>query len=212
MFISTVVIKNYRCLPDSVIELNRNVNIIVGDNECGKSTFLEAVYLALSGQLNGRSIQSELHPHLFNAGAVADYIKSLVNKAASAPPSILIEIYFVDDPSFARLKGKNNSKRDDVPGVRLSIEFNDDYKSEYETYIADPTVIKTVPVEYYFVRWRDFAGNDIATSRSVPVKPCIIDASTMRNNLAANRYVLDIVKDSLSKTQQVDLALSYRMM
>jgi predicted ATP-dependent endonuclease of OLD family len=212
MFISSVVIKNYRCLSDSVIELNRNVNIIVGDNECGKSTFLEAVYLALSGQLNGRSIQSELHPHLFNAGAVADYIKSLVNKVASAPPSILIEIYFVDDPSLAKLKGKNNSKKDDVPGVRLSIEFNDDYKSEYESYIADPTVIKTVPVEYYVVRWGDFAGNDIATSRSVPVKPCIIDASTMRNDLAASRYVLDIVKDSLNKKQQVDLALSYRMM
>jgi predicted ATP-dependent endonuclease of OLD family len=133
MYISTVVIKNYRCLSNSVIELNRNLNIIVGDNECGKSTFLAAVYLALSGQLNGRSIQSELHPHLFNAGAVADYINSLVNKTPSAPPSILIEIYFVEDPALAKLKGINNSKKDDVPGVKLSIEFNDDYKDEYAT-------------------------------------------------------------------------------
>jgi predicted ATP-dependent endonuclease of OLD family len=211
MYISDVVIKNYRCLPDSVIELNRHLNIIVGDNECGKSTFLEAVYLALSGQLNGRSIHSELHPHLFNAGAVEDYIKGLVNKTPTAPPSILIEIYLVDDPALAKLKGKNNSKKDDVPGVKLSIEFNDDYKSEYESYIADPALIKTVPVEYYVVRWRDFADNDI-TSRSVPIKPSFIDASTIRNNAAASRYVLDIVKDSLSKKQQVDLALSYRMM
>lgn len=211
MFISKVIIKNYRCLCDSLIELNRNLNIIVGDNECGKSTFLEATYLALSGQLNGRPIQSELHPHLFNAGAVADYINSLSHKPSLPPPSILIEIYFVEDPAFARLKGQNNTKKEDVPGVKLSIEFNDDFKTEYESYIADPTLIKTVPVEYYAVRWRDFADNDI-TSRSIPLKPCFIDASTIRNNAAASRYVLDIVKDSLSKKQQVDLALSYRMM
>ena len=211
MYISKVVIKNYRCLSDSFIELNTKLNIIVGDNECGKSTFLEAVYLALSGQLNGRSIQGELHPHLFNARAVADYINSLVNKAPSAPPSILIEIYFVDDPALTKLKGRNNSKREDVPGVKLLIEFNEDYKGEYESYIADPRLIKTVPVEYYAVRRRDFADNEF-TSRSVPVKPCFIDASTIRNNIAASRYVLDIVKDSLTEKQQVDLALSYRTM
>jgi len=211
MYISGVLIKNYRCLSDSAIELNRNLNIIVGDNECGKSTFLEAVYLGLSGQLNGRSIFSELHPHLFNADSVARYINSLIDKTSATPPSILIELYFVDDPALAKLKGKNNSKKEDVPGVKLLIEFNDDYKSEYESYIADPRLIRTVPVEYYIVRWRDFADNDI-TSRSIPVKPCFIDASTIRNNAAASRYLLDIVKDSLTPKQQVDLALSYRMM
>ena len=43
---------------------NPDLNIIVGNNECGKSTLLEAIHLALSGQLNGRPIQTELHPHL----------------------------------------------------------------------------------------------------------------------------------------------------
>ena len=55
------------------------------------------------------------------------------------------------------------------------------------------------------------AGNDVI-ARSIPIKPSYIDASTIRNNLAANKYVLDVVKDSLSSKQQVDLALSYRMM
>ena len=34
----------------------------------------------------------------------------------------------------------------------------------------------------------------------------------IRNNNAASRYILDTVKESLNKKQQVDLALSYRMM
>ncbi len=211
MHISRVVIKNYRCLCDSVIELNRNLNIIVGDNECGKSTFLEAVYLALSGQLNGRAIQAELHPYLFNADSVKIYINSLLAQKPLEPPAILIELYFADDPTLAKLKGINNSKRDDVPGVKLTIEFNEDYRSEYATYIAKPELIRTVPVEYYIARRRDFADNEIS-ARSIPVKSCFIDASTIRNNVAASRYVLDIVKDSLPEEQQVDLALSYRRM
>jgi len=63
MFISKVHIENYRCLRDTTVSLNSHLNIIVGDNECGKSTFLEAIHLALSGQLNGRPIQTEIHPN-----------------------------------------------------------------------------------------------------------------------------------------------------
>jgi putative ATP-dependent endonuclease of OLD family len=209
--ISKVVIKNYRCLPATTVVLNKHLNVIVGDNECGKSTFLETVYLALSGQLNGRHIQGELHPHLFNSGAVANYIASINSETPGPPPSILIELYFADDSALARLKGQNNSLKEDAPGVKVAIEFNDEYRQEYATYVADPTLIKTVPVEYYIVRWRDFADNEV-TSRSIPIKPSFIDASTIRNNAAASRYILDLVKDGLSKKEQVDLALSYRLM
>jgi hypothetical protein len=71
--------------------------------------------------------------------------------------------------------------------------------------------IVSIPVEYYAVRWRNFADNDV-TARSIPIKPSFVDASTIRNNNCASRYVLDTVKEGLSKNQQVDLALSYRMM
>ncbi|MCK1419880.1 AAA family ATPase [Bradyrhizobium sp. 180] len=211
MKISKVIIKNYRCLSNSQVTLNEHLNIIVGDNECGKSTFLEAIHLALSGQLNGRPIQAELHPHLFNAEAVRQYVKSFGSMFSKAPPTILIELYFLDDPGIARFRGKNNSLRQDAAGVKLLIEFNEEYQEEYAEYVADPTIIRTIPVEYYVVRWRDFADNDI-TARSIPIKSSFIDASTIRNNSAASRYVLDLVKDGLSKKEQVDLALSYRLM
>jgi hypothetical protein len=50
------------------------------------------------------------------------------------------------------------------------------------------------------------------TTRSVPIKSTFIDASTIRNYIAANRYVLDIVNDYLSVKQRVSLSLSYRKM
>ena len=211
MHITRVFIQNYRCLENSPVELNPNLNIVVGDNECGKSTFLEAIYLALTFQLNGRSILSELHPHLFNAKAVRNYVAALKAKKPTEPPKILIEVYFADDPQLSALKGTNNSRRDDVPGVKLCIEFNPEYSTEYATYISTPEQVRAVPIEYYRPIWRNFAGNDI-TSRSIPIRASLIDASTIRNDIAANRYVLEMVKGCLEKKQHVELALSYRLM
>jgi len=210
MHINKVIIKNYRCLPDTKVDLNPHLNILVGNNECGKSTFLEAVNLALSGLLNGRSIHTELHTHLFNANLTKEYIESL-RTTPRPPPFILIELYLEDVNALAALKGQNNSLKLNVPGLKIIVEFNEDYKTEYATYIANPSLIKSIPIEYYVVRWRNFADNDV-TTRSIPIKPSFVDASTIRNNNAASRYILDTIREGLSKKQQVDLALSYRMM
>lgn len=211
MYITKVIIKNYRCLRDCTVLLNDKLNVIVGNNERGKSTLLEAIHLTLSGQLNGRPLVTELHPHLFNQTAVSEYIAALQVGKVAPPPAILIELYFVDMPKIAQCKGKNNSLNENVPGVKLIIEFNEDYNAEYASYVADPEIIRTVPIEYYSIRLRTFADSDI-TPRAIPIKPSLIDASTIRNNAAASRYVVDIMKDSLSRKEQVDLALSYRLM
>ncbi|MDO8838450.1 MAG: AAA family ATPase [Parvibaculum sp.] len=211
MHITKVVVKNYRCLRDSTTVLNDTLSVIVGNNECGKTTLLEAIHLALSGQLNGRPLIVELHPYLFNQEVVLQYISAL--RAGKKPPlpDILIELYFADVPELAKFKGINNSLREDVPGVKLSIEFDEANKDSYASYIADPSLVRTIPVEFYSYKLRAFTDND-TTPRAIPIKSSLIDASTIRNGVAANRYVVDIVKSSLSNKDQVDLALSYRLM
>lgn len=210
MHITKVVIRNYRCLRNCTTSLNDKLNIVVGDNECGKSTLLEAVHLTLSGQLNGRPLITEIHPQLFNQSAVREYIEGMKAGKPSPPPSILIELHFDAVPELAECKGTNNSLRENVPGAKLIIEFNEDYKTEYANYIAGPAIVRTVPIEYYAIRLRTFADSDI-TPRAIPIRPTLIDASTIRNNAAASRYVVDLVKDSLTRKEQVDLALSYRL-
>ncbi len=212
--IERVVIKNYRCLGTSDVVLNRDLNIFVGENECGKSTLLEAIHLALSGQLNGRSIVTEVHPHLFNAEAVASYLAARVAKQTPLPPSIAIEVYFADEPGLAKFKGTNNLKNLDAPGISLTIELHEDFAEQFADYFRDfdeTSSIRSLPIEYYVVRWRNFAGNDV-NARGIPFKPSFIDASTMRSGAITNRYVVDILKDSLDSRQLVDLALSYRLM
>jgi putative ATP-dependent endonuclease of the OLD family len=211
MFITKVVIENYRTLRKSTIQFNDKLNVIVGDNETGKSTLLEALNLALSGQLNGRSILYELHPYLFNLSSVSEYIDNLNKGLNPQPPKITIEVYLNDNIALSKLVGTNNSLRENAAGISLTIEYDDAFSTEYASYIKDPQEIRTVPVEYFAVHWRSFSGANI-TARSIPLKPTFIDASALRNNLAANKYIVDIMNDHLTPAQRAELSLSYRKM
>jgi predicted ATP-dependent endonuclease of OLD family len=70
MYIKKIVIKNFKSMRQFTVELNKNINIIVGDNEAGKSTIIEAIHLALSGVLNGRYLNNKLNEYVFNKEAV----------------------------------------------------------------------------------------------------------------------------------------------
>ena len=47
MSIERVIVRNYRVLRSADVRLRHDLNVIVGDNESGKSTLLEAINLAL---------------------------------------------------------------------------------------------------------------------------------------------------------------------
>ena len=61
MYVKKVNIRDYKCFEGMFsVEFNNGVNILVGDNETGKSTILEATNLALTGIVNGRYLRNEL--------------------------------------------------------------------------------------------------------------------------------------------------------
>src|SRR5258708_39634216 len=123
MHITRVYIDGFKRLTNFTIELNERLNVIVGDNETGKTSVLEAITLVLTRQYDGRTIDYTIDPYLFNSKAVADYFLKCRNNAQSPPPRILIEAYFCDDPAdpaLARLKGTNNTKAEDCPGLELT--------------------------------------------------------------------------------------------
>ena len=72
-----VRIKNYRAFKNFTLEFSPGVNIIVGNNDAGKSTLLEAINLALTTRLHGYPISTELSPHLFNQKVTQQYIREL---------------------------------------------------------------------------------------------------------------------------------------
>jgi putative ATP-dependent endonuclease of the OLD family len=66
IMIDRVVIRGYRRFNNLDLSPNAGMNVIVGDNESGKSTLLEAIGLVLTGKVNGRWAREELNPFWFN--------------------------------------------------------------------------------------------------------------------------------------------------
>ena len=212
--INRVIVKNYKSLRYTDIKFGEKFNIIVGDNETGKSTLLEAINLALRCQINRRPAQYELHPFMFNRQVVAEFIDSHKNNAPTSPPEIVIELYFKDVPELAEFRGVNNSLADDqAVGVSFKIILDEEsFGEEFSAYVADTDALNDIPVEYYKIDWRSFAWSTTLTAQSIPIKSALIDPSGMSNTYSANKYVVEIVRDYLSVNERVDLALSYRSM
>lgn len=106
--ITQIAIRNYRAFRSLDLQFTPGMNILVGDNDAGKSTVLEAVGLALTLRLRGRALQNELSPFLFNAETTKDYTAALRAGHPVQPPEILIDLFF-DKSAPAALKGRTTS-------------------------------------------------------------------------------------------------------
>lgn len=214
MLISKINIENFKCFESRFsLSLNKGVNIIVGNNEAGKSTILQAIHLALSGIMNGRYLRNELSQYLFNRNIEREYIKSLSTKQPQSPPHILIEIFLCGDkdcPAFALCQGNNNADKIHGCGISFCIEFDEQYQAEYEN-LQQIGNIKTIPIEYYKITWRSFA-REAVTSRSIPIKSALIDSSNARVQNGSDVYISRIIRENLEDRERVEISQAHRQM
>jgi putative ATP-dependent endonuclease of the OLD family len=208
--IKKIFIKNYKIFNHFDLELNEDLNIIVGDNEVGKSTILEAINIGLTKRLNGRFIEYELSHYLFNRDCVNEYLKSLRENKPIKLPEIVIELYFYDANELEVLRGSMNSKKENCIGIKVEIIFDDDFKDEYENLITNSiNEVHLIPAEFYKVQWHSFA-NDAITFRSLPVRLSYIDATTIRLQSGTDFYLQDIIQTDLDVKERVNLNIAYR--
>lgn len=210
MRITHVYIEGFKRFDKFDLTLNPDFNVIVGDNETGKSSILEALGLVLTGQYDGRLVQHAIDPYFFNAKIVADFFQKRRNNQHAQPPRVLIEAYLKpdgSDPDLATLKGTHNTRGEDCPGLRLKIENDPDHLELLKEYAADESNPIVLPVEFYKVTWRSFADNGV-TIRNLPFRVATIDTSLARVYRGPNKYVSQIVNDVLSEDQRRQLAVS----
>ena len=209
MKIKKINIYNYKCFKGKFsMELNDGLNIIVGNNEAGKSTILEAIHLGLSGIINGRYLRNEISQYLFNNEIVQEYLDELEGGNSPDLPYVLIEIFFKGEDAPI-LQGNGNKDKEDAPGVSLKIEFDsDNFSGEYEKLIEAGN-LSTIPIEYYKITWKSFARHSI-TSFSIPVKSVLIDSSSYRFHNGSDIYISRIVKGNLDNKQKAGISQAYR--
>lgn len=211
MAIKKVKIRNFKCFFGLFeLELNNGLNILVGNNETGKSTILEAIHLALTGLYCGKSIRTELSQYLFNNKVVETYIQSVNSGKALPPPSILIEIYF-DGSINPEFEGNGNTDRaNSVEGLKFEITYSPKFDDEYSKLIATRN-LQSLPIEYYEATWTAFSRQSI-TVRSIPIKSAMIDSSNYRYQNGSDVYISRIVRDLLSAEEVTSVAQAHRKM
>lgn len=206
--IDRIIISGYRCFEHLDLLPQPGMNIIVGDNESGKSTLLEAITLALTGKLNGRWVQEELNPVWFSRRNVATFFEKVTNGEAVPAPEILIELYLSDADSLQRLRGVHNSLGVDCPGVQLRITPSDNYSEELKAYLAD-TPPAILPVEFYSVEWRDFSDHTL-TQRPKELAASFIDARTIRSTSGVDYHTREMLSEHLDGKERASISLAHR--
>lgn len=211
MYISKIHIENFKSFKGSFkLTLDKGINIIVGENEAGKSTIIEAIHLALSGLLNGKYLNSELTQYIFNFEIIKEYLDNLSNGVYSAPPHILIEI-FIEGGDISEFEGNGNSEKSNSSGISLKIAFDEKYKKEYEDLIKIGG-IKSLPIEYYNILWSSFARDENITIRTIPIKSALIDSASNKFQNGSDVYISRIIKEFLESNEIVEISQSHRKM
>jgi putative ATP-dependent endonuclease of the OLD family len=212
MYIKRVSIENFKCFKGQFkLNLNKGINILVGDNEAGKSTIIEAIHLALTGLLNGKYLKNELTQYVFNTDVVDEYIKSLEDdNNISILPHILIEI-FIEGEDVAEFEGNGNSEKSKSSGIFLRIAFDEKYQKEYEDLIKVGG-IKTLPIEYYSITWSTFSRDENITPKSIPIKSALIDSASSRNQNGSDIYISRIIKEFLESNEVIEISQAHRRM
>ena len=211
MKIAKVKITNFKCYEETfTLTLNDGLNVIVGVNESGKTTILEAIHLALTGLLHGRPLKNDLTSYLFNLAAQTKYVQSLGTASPLPPPAITIEL-FLSGPSneLAELEGDGNSEKAKCSGVVYKIVFEEEnYKGQYEERLKVGT-LNAIPVEYYKTTMRSFARSGI-TPRNIPIKSAMIDSSSARLQNGSDVYVSRIIRDLLEEKERASISQAHR--
>jgi putative ATP-dependent endonuclease of OLD family len=210
MWIKKIKITNFKKFKGTFeLPLNKDLNIIVGDNEEGKSTILEAIHLALSGLFYGKSINQELSQYIFNVQVLDDYFNCLKGDCPAPPPEIEIELFFDGtEEELALYNGDNNSDKDPkASGICFKIALSDELKEEYQAFVkTNISEVKSLPIEYYSVSWTSFARKDHMTPRMMPIKSSMIDSSNYRYQNGSDVYISRIVKNILEPDDIIGIA------
>lgn len=201
MYISKIKLHNYRRFTDIEVTFNRDRNILVGDNESGKSSVLQAIDLCARGSRH--RIEDIGVKMLFNVDVVNAFMAG--DRRIENLPNLYVEL-FLEDVVDEGLEGNENSDNSYTNGVRLLIE--PDLALSRQTQQVLQVQGSSFPFEFYSISFTTFCGEPY-NGYTKKVKTLILDNSTIGNEYALNEYISTIYGAALSQVEQLSTKHSY---
>lgn len=179
--ITKIKLINYKRFKNYVIEPKPHINILIGDNESGKSSILQAIDIVASG--NVHRVETIGLDRMINIEAVQEFNAS--QRTYDNLPKMIIELYL--NGEFAHdVNGKNNSDRVICDGIKLVCESNPDFQNEITESLKDQD--NYFPYDYYKIRFSTFADEGY-TGYKKKLRSILIDSTNMNSDYATNDFI-----------------------
>ncbi|MBR4750983.1 MAG: AAA family ATPase [Thermoguttaceae bacterium] len=206
---STIIKKikliNFKRFKNYSIEPNDRINILVGDNETGKSSVLEAIDLVSSGSV--RRVETIGLDRLINIDSVRDVARGV--KSFDELPILRIELYLELEKPDQFMNGKNNTDRVNSDGIRLVCAPNPEYRAELTEVLTNHKDF--FPYDYYSIHFSTFAGEGYAGYKR-KLRVALIDSVAMSHSYATNEFVRRMYLQYAESNERIQHKGAYRLL
>lgn len=200
--IEKIKLKNFKRFQEITVDFNEKINLLIGDNEAGKSSILSAIDIVLSGSRS--KIETFGLDSLFNLSAIQDFLNT--DKNYEDLPKLSIEVY-LNEQNNPDLNGKVNSDEVVCDGLRLICEPNDDLSKEIKDILEQEE--SNFPFEYYSINFRTFSGENYTGYRKF-LKHILIDNTQISNEYATRQYVFAMYQSTVVNAEKNKHQNEYR--
>ncbi|WP_323946946.1 ATP-dependent nuclease, partial [Aeromonas caviae] len=200
--IKKIKLLNFKRFIEFEIEFDPKMNVIIGDNEAGKSSILQAIELLSSGSRH--KVESVGLESLLNKTAISDFFKT--DRSFEKLPEVHIEAYFSDETN-PDLFGKHNTDKTNSSGLHMIYQPNEDLINEINQLLADGS--ENFPFEFYTVKFITFNGEAYTGYRRF-LKCLTIDSTKINSENANKEYIRTIYDSTVDLVTRIGLQNEYR--
>lgn len=179
--ITKIKLHNYKKFADFSIELGDKTNILVGDNDAGKSSILNAVDLVLNA--SNSKVTTIGFENLINVAAIDTFLAG--ERTFENLPEMWVELY-LNEQNNEELNGKNNSDNVTCDGLRLTIAPTEALQKEIVEFLKESK--DTFPFDYYHVSYTTFSGDSYYSYRKY-LRSTLIDNTKGSDDYALSEFI-----------------------
>ena len=200
--IEKIKLRNFGRFQDISIEFQNNLNLLIGDNEAGKSTILNAIDFVLSGSRS--KVENYGIDSLFNTEVIKNFLES--EKKYEDLPVMFAELY-LNDQGNKDLEGKYNSEDLYKHGLALICEPREDLSKEIKDILSQYD--DNFPFEYYSITFKTFSGDSYTGYRKF-MQHLLLDNTQINNEYATKSYIKKLYSNSVKDSEKNKHQNEYR--
>ncbi len=179
-YIKKIILSNFKKFERLELEFEPDLNVLLGENEAGKSTLLQAMDLAMSGSRS--KVETLGVESLMNKAAVERFFRG--ERRPADLPQLFVEIYLSDLKEW-EAHGRTNSLNEDAFGLRLWCGPSEAYPDDITQVLSEPG--DNVPFEFYAIKFQTFGDQPYGGLRRY-IDQLLIDSALINTEFAHREY------------------------